>query len=107
MSPRLELYVGHLWHEGEFRVFKSRVEINTPLTLEADGPPWISLLFRQCDGTRTLREILALLKEAKVVPADVPEEMFAEKVAVFLKTGALILAGREPPPPRAPGEGLW
>jgi hypothetical protein len=89
---------------GELRVTQRLVGgewVPSSITLATEGPfvasmactPETAAFLARCDGTRTVREHLALLVELGHAPADASDEGIAKLVQSLVSTGILVLDG--------------
>jgi methylase of polypeptide subunit release factors len=60
-----------------------------PFAVEAKCPVWTATLVSHCDGDRSTRELLRLLKESGAVPPEAPESEFVKLVRALVSGGFL------------------
>lgn len=91
VSPYIELLVKHHWKGG--RLLPSEYKIHTEYPFLNDGilEPWMTALFEFCDGLRTTSEILRLLKENNIAPAQASDAAFLQLITAFVSRGFLEL----------------
>ena len=88
-----ELHVTHRVHQGDLIPQEFRLETEYPFPMECRIDPWTSYLIPRCDGKTTVRELLAWLKENKLVEQAAPEGEFAELVRRLISGGFVELEG--------------
>jgi hypothetical protein len=90
---------------GKFESVGTGVRSELPAGFDADCPSWMGAFLTKCDGRTTVREHLASLREAGLVPADLPDEKFGGLVAELVGAGVLAAEGVPTPPAYDPP--LW
>ena len=89
----LELHAIHRLQDGELTAQKLTLETTYPFTVDCTISPWTAFLIPRCDGKTTTRDLLAFLKENKLVAADESEERFADFLCVLISGGFLEIEG--------------
>lgn len=89
---RLKSRLSQVLEGGTWSTDQCTLITETPFGLEAKCPPWTIVLLELADGRRTARELLTLLRERALVPADASEDRFAALVHALIGGGFLELA---------------
>ncbi len=89
---RLKSRISQALEGGVWSTDQCTLITETPFGLEAKCPPWTMVLLELADGRRTARELLTLLRERALVPADASEDRFAALVRALIGGGFLVLA---------------
>jgi methylase of polypeptide subunit release factors len=91
-SPHTRLRLTQVLRTGDWVPDECTLATTVPFALEAKCPPWTAGLVARCDGRRTTREHLQLLKQAGEIPSDAPEAEFVKLVRSLIAGGFLQLA---------------
>ena len=91
VSPCIDLLVKHRWKSGRLAPSEYRVHTEYPFANDGILEPWMTALLQLCDGQKTTREILQILKGQKIVPETAPSPAFGELVSAFVSRGFLEL----------------
>jgi SAM-dependent methyltransferase len=91
-SPHTRLRLTQVLRAGDWVPEECILVTTAPFALEAKCPPWTAGLVARCDGRRTTREHLQILKQAGEVPSDAPEAEFVKLVRSLIAGGFLQVA---------------
>jgi 16S rRNA G1207 methylase RsmC len=89
---RLKSRLSQVLDRGAWSTDECTLITEIPFGLEAKCPPWTIVLLELADGRRTARELLTLLRERGLVPADASEDRFAALVRALIGGGFLEVA---------------
>jgi SAM-dependent methyltransferase len=99
-TPNMRMRLLHRPLDGQWMPTECTLETAAPFVAEAKCPPWVAALIAQCDGTRSVRELLRFLQENGAIPPEAPSEEFAQLVQRFIGCGFLEIDGfRQPAVP--------
>ena len=89
-NPEVAFRVTHKLGGEGWVVDNYVLQTTQPFSMEARTDPWAAhLLATAASGTHTLREVVDLLKEQEVLPAQLPPAEFAQAAAVLISGGFL------------------
>jgi methylase of polypeptide subunit release factors len=98
VSPRFRLQSGYTMDTGTWAADECSLATAWPFAVEARCPPWVAGMVTRCDGQRTVRDHLRILKETGEVPVDAPETEFVKLVRALIAGGFLEVADFPLPP---------
>jgi hypothetical protein len=98
VSPRFRLQSGYTMDTGAWAADECSLATAWPFAVEARCPPWVAGMVTRCDGQRTVRDHLRILKETGEVPVDAPETEFVKLVRALIAGGFLEVADFPLPP---------
>jgi methylase of polypeptide subunit release factors len=90
-NPEAELHIAHTLADEGWSIAEYMLRTIYPFAMEARTDAWSPFLVAMCDGTKTLRELFAELKEREIFPetADIGE--FAQAVGALVSGGFIFL----------------
>jgi hypothetical protein len=91
-SGRARLLLAHAMQSGTWMADGCTLTTEWPFAVEARCPVWTASLTARCDGRRSSRNHLQLLKESGAVPSDASEQEFAKLIRALISGGFLELA---------------
>lgn len=91
LSPELSLAVLHQVSGRSLSPVEYLLRVRHPFEAECKCPGWITGLLLECDGRRTVVEVLNTLKAKGVVDPNTENEEFAQVVRVLVGSGFLKL----------------
>jgi len=89
VSRRFRLQSAYTMDSGTWAADECTLATAWPFAVEARCPPWVAGLVTRCDGRRTVRDHLRILKENGEVPADAPETEFVKLARALIAGGFL------------------
>ncbi len=92
-SRHTEFDVRHQLTDEGWTPASYRLSTERPFSMNCHAEPWAAHLLAQCDGVRTGRELLYLLKEQGVIPAQASDAEFAQAVEPLISGGFLEVEG--------------
>lgn len=98
VQPWVQMDVQLRPRDGQFHPVGTGVRSELPSRFDASCPPWMGAFLTKCNGRTTARELLASLREVRMVPPDASEEVFASLVADLVGAGVLAAEGLPTPP---------
>lgn len=87
VSADVLLSVGYRMRHGCMTPEEHRVRTEYPFPIEAKLEPWMADLLATCDGSKTTLELLAAVKQRKLIAADTPPEKFAALIYSLMARG--------------------
>jgi SAM-dependent methyltransferase len=87
--PGLRLCTTQCLEDGQLVFESCALKTDAPFNVEFPAQSWTAQLIARCDGNVTGRELLAFLKERKLLPADEPEEEFRKRLSDLISGGFL------------------
>lgn len=103
VADAVRVHVINRLKEGEWVGEEMRVVTPFPFPFSMDATADALRFLSWCDGTRTVREHLARLKEEGRMPPELPEEEFGELVTTLVGGGVLRLPDFPHPPEEGAG----
>ena len=89
VSRRFRVRSAYTVNSGTWAADECTLVTAWPFAVEARCPPWIAGLVTRCDGQRTVRDHLRILKESGDVPADASEAEFVKLARALIAGGFL------------------
>lgn len=96
-APNVEMTIRYALKTPDWNPVECVFKSGQPLPIEAKGPSWMAMMVDGCNGVRTVREILDMLRANHGVGVSAPPEDFAKLVRPFLAGGLLYLTDDPPP----------
>ena len=97
---QLRLQVMHRIKDGKWTIADSKLLTGYPYQAAVDCAPWVVSMLEQCDGTRTVRELLDGCRGEGAIPSNAPDSEFARFIQFLISMGLLEVAEYRLPPPR-------
>lgn len=85
----VEVSARQIFKEGELKDGEFRMAIKRPFKVDCRVQPWMSLLLPECDGKRTVSEVLEFAKKKEWIHPETPPLEFSAVVGMFIGLGFL------------------
>lgn len=91
------LEVRHRLEDDQWVPAGYTLQIDRPFIVDCGAAPWMANLIAICDGKATGRDHMMALKNAGVIPSDVPAADFAKALTGLISGGFVEVEGFRPP----------
>lgn len=101
-ARRFRMQSAYTMDSGTWAADECTLSTPWPFAVEARCPPWVANLITRCDGHKTVRDQLQILKESGEVPPGATEADFLKLIRALIAGGFLEITEYPLPPGGAP-----